>query len=160
LTVAGRRQAALLHAARAEARRHADEFPSPSVTPLDALQWLVNRITDQLKHAAHEADRLDPAEMETMGPFGPVPNVWIRLEADLRKELGSLAINMERVGLAERMVNIQEARAALVVQALVLAAEEAGIPRHQLKIIGPAFRRHLTLLQGGGEGGAASGRSA
>jgi hypothetical protein len=159
VTMAGHKNRALLHAARAEARRFADEHPSPGTTPLDALQWLVNRVTDQLKHAAHRADSLAEDEMEVMGPFGPIPNKWIRLETDLRQELGTLAINMERVGLAERMVNLQEARAALVVQALVAAAEEAGIPRHKLKVIGPAFRRHLTLLQGGGEGGAA-GRAA
>lgn len=146
--MAGHKNRALLHAARAEARRFADEHPSPALSPAEALQWLVNRVVDQLKHAAHEADSLAVEEMEIMGPFGPIPNVWIRLEADLRKELAGLAINMERVGLAERLVSLQEARAALIVQALTAAAEECGIPRSQLRSIAPAFRRHLALIQG------------
>jgi hypothetical protein len=147
--MAGRQHRQLVHQARESARRFAAEHPSPLSSPAETLQWLLNRITDQLKYAAHEADSLEPDDMEVMGPFGPVPNKWIRLEADLRQELANLAINMERVGLAERLVNIQEAKAALIIQALTAAAEEAGIPRGQLKTLGPAFRRHLTLLQGG-----------
>jgi hypothetical protein len=119
------------------------------VSPAEALQWLLNRITDQLKHAAHQADSLAENELEVMGPFGPVPNVWIRLEKDLRGELASLGVNLERVGLAERLVNIKEAQATLLINALTAAAEEAGIPRSKLRTLGPAFRRHLTLLQGG-----------
>jgi hypothetical protein len=88
--------------------------------------------------------------LEIMTAFGPVPHQYIRAFADVRKELASLCINMERVGLAERMVRIQEARALLIVQALTEAAAEAGIPRAKLKQIGPAFRRRLQLIEGQG----------
>lgn len=143
------KKAKLLHAAREEARRHADAHPSPDADPAEALTWLLARVFDQLKFAASRADNLPEDQMETMTAFGPVPNQWIRLEEKLRVELQSLCINMERVGLAERMVRIQEARALLIVQALTEAAAEAGIPRSKLKQIGPAFRRRLEAIEGG-----------
>lgn len=145
------RNAKLLHAARAEARRFAADNPSPDVTPAEALQWLLNRVTDQLKFAAHKADNLKDNELEVMTAFGPMPNEWIRLEKDLREELGRLAVNMERVGIAERMVRLQEARALLIIRALTEAALEVGVPRSKLKELGPVFRAKLAVLEGGGE---------
>lgn len=149
------KRAKQLHAARAEARRFAEEHPSPDVDPGEALQWIVNRVFDQLKYAARKADELDEGQVEERTDYGPIPGQWIRMEERLRLELSSLCVNVERVGLAERMVRIQEARALLIVQALTEAAAEAGIPRAKLKQIGPAFRRRLELIEGGSERAAA-----
>lgn len=140
------------HAAREEARRHADAHPSPNADPGEALQWIVNRVFDQLRYAATKADAVPEDEVEIMTPFGPVSHQWIRAEERLRVELSSLCVNVERVGLAERMVRIQEARALLIVQALTEACADAGIPRSKLKQIGPAFRERLALIEGSGEG--------
>lgn len=145
------RNAKLLHVARTEARRFADEHPSPDTDPVEALQWLLNRLMDQLKHASWKSDNLAEDQREIMTAFGPIANEWIRLEEDLRKELGSLAINMERVGLAERLVRLQEARALLIIRALTEAAVEVGIPRSKLKELGPVFRAKLAVIEGGGE---------
>lgn len=151
--MAGHKQRKLLHAAREESRRFAEEHPSPHVDPGEALQWIVNRVFDMLKHAAHEADSLRDDELEVMTAFGPVANHWLRLEADLRQELGTLAVNVERVGLAERMVRLEEAKVALINRAMMAALREVGVPQRKLKELGPAFRRNLQVLQGGGEGG-------
>jgi hypothetical protein len=151
----GKKNSKLYHAAMEEARRHAESQVLPAVNPAEALRGLLGRITMQLQHASKRVDELREDELSVMTAFGPVDNEWIRVEARLRQELASLCINMERVGLAERLVNIAEARARLIERALVDAAAEAGIPRSKLKAIGPAFRRNLTALQGGGEGGSA-----
>lgn len=139
----------MYHAAREEARRHSDAHPSPDTDPGEALQWIVNRVFDQLKYASTKADALPEDKLEVVTAFGPMPHQWVRAEERLRIELASLCVNVERVGLAERMVRIQEARALLIVQALTEAAAEAGIPRAKLKQIGPAFRRRLQLIEGG-----------
>jgi hypothetical protein len=136
-------------AARAEAERYADEHPLPTADPVGTLQWLLSRRTSMLKVVAKLVDDLAPEDLTVMGTFGPCEHQYVRLEKDLAQEVGALCINMERVGLAERLVNIQEAKATLILRALTAAAEEQGIPRHQLRGLGPAFRRHLTLLQGG-----------
>lgn len=150
--MAGQQQRKLLAAARSEAERYSDSHPLPKAEPVETLQWLLARRTSMLKVVAKLVDELPAEQLTVMGAFGPCEHQYVRLEKDLAQEVGSLCINMERVGLVERMVNIQEARAALVVHALTAAAEEAGIPRHQLKTLGPAFRRHLTVLQGGSQG--------
>lgn len=141
----------LYHAARAEARRHSEENPPPHTDAGEALQWILDRVMDQLKYAAKQADALPEDELEVMTAFGPIPHQWVRAEERLRLELGSLAVNVERVGLAERMVRLQEARALLIIQALTESLVEAGVPRSKLKEVGPAFRRRLALIEGGGE---------
>lgn len=76
-------------------------------------------------------------------------NEWLRLESRFAQELTSLCVNIERVGLQERMVRIEEGKAALLVRALTEAAREAGIPRDQVRKLGPALRTHLQVLEGG-----------
>lgn len=144
--------------ARAEARRHADENPPPHTDPGEILQWMVNRIADQLRYAAAKVDALPEDELEITTPFGVLPHQWVRLEERLRQELTTLCINVERVGLAERMVRIQEARALLIIRALEETLRELGIPKAKLKQVGPLFRQRLLAIEAGnGEANAING---
>lgn len=153
--MAGQKNRKLLHAARAQAERYAAEHPMADANPVQVLQFILSRRLAALKHAIQKAEALREDDMFKDGPFGTYANEWVRLEQDLAQEVATLCIQMERVGLAERLVSLQEAQATLLVRALTEAAQEAGIPRAQLRELGPAFRRHLTLLQGGVvEGGA------
>lgn len=138
-----------MHAARAEARRYADLNPPPQTDPAEALNWLLGRLMDEARYFAMKVDGLKEDELETMTAFGPIDHHYIRAQSRVTKELASLCVNMERVGLAERMVRLQEARAMLIIRALTEAAVEAGISRAKLKEIGPAFRERLQLLEGG-----------
>lgn len=147
----GQAQRKLTHAARAEAARHFEANPLPHTDPAEALQWMVDRITAMLKYAAHQADDLPDAEREVMGAFGPIPHYWIRVENDLRQELSTLCVNVERIGLADRMIRIQESRATLINRAMVAALKEAGVKQAVIREVGPSFVRHLRLIQGGAE---------
>jgi hypothetical protein len=145
------KNAKLLHAARAEARRHADLNPPPHTDPGEALQWLLDRLMDQAKYLAMKVDNLPEDKLTVMTAFGPMDHEYVRAQTRVHAELASLCVNMERVGLAERMVRLQEARALLIIRALTEAALEVGIPRSKLKELGPRFRAKLAGLEGGGE---------
>lgn len=146
-----RGQAQLYHAARKEARDHAALNPPPHTDPGEALQWIVDQLADEVRFHAKVVDGLKVEDLQVMTGFGVVDHASVRALNRSRKELADLCVNMERVGLAERMVRVEEARALLIVQALIEAAAEAGIPRAKLKQIGPAFRRRLTAIEGGAE---------
>lgn len=139
----------LYHQARQEAERYAAANPPDPTSPVEALQWLVSRLTSLTKHAAMKADQLREDELTIMTAFGPLDHQWVRLERQYRQELTTMCVNVERVGLAERLVQLEEAKAHLLVQAIQAAAKEAGIPRDKVKRLGPALRKHLTLVQGG-----------
>ena len=94
-------------------------------------------------------DQLDEGDIFVQTAFGPMENEWMRLESRFAQELTSLCVNIERVGLQERMVRIEEGKAALLVRALTEAAREAGIPRDQVRKLGPALRAQLQVLEGG-----------
>ena len=94
-------------------------------------------------------DQLDEGDIFVQTAFGPMENEWMRLESRFAQELTSLCVNIERVGLQERMVRIEEGKAALLVRALTEAAREAGIPRDQVRKLGPALRTQLQVLEGG-----------
>jgi hypothetical protein len=149
--MASNKRAKQYHVAMAEAETYAAARRLPAVDPLDTLRALTGRIVLQLAHASMKADQLGEDEITVMTAFGPIDNEWIRAESRLRGELSKLCLDMARFGLAERMVDIQAARARLIERALVDAAIEAGIPRGKLRALGPAFRRNLRVLQGGGE---------
>lgn len=117
--------------------------------PAKILQWMIDRKTAQLRHASSEVDKLDVSEFTVDGPFGPVEHAWVRVERRLGEELTNMVYNALRIGLAERLVAVEEARAVLVVRAIKAAAAEIGIPADQVKALGPALRRHLTAVQGG-----------
>lgn len=157
--VAGQTQRKKLNAAKAVAEQYASEHPLPKADPLRTLQYILDRRTAMLKLVAGMVDDLEPESLTVMGAFGPCEHQHVRLEKDLAQEVSTLCINMERVGLAERLVSVKEAEATLILRALVAAAEESGIPRHQLKSLGPAFRRQLTLLKGGAEEASPEGRA-
>jgi hypothetical protein len=147
--MAGHKNRRLYHAAREEARRYADAHPSPDIDPAQALQWQVNRLMDLCRHAASKVDELPEDELTIMTQFGPVDHHWVRLEGRYRQELGALCVQVERVGLAERLVRLEEAKAQLLVRAITEAAREVGISRDKVRKLGPALRTQLRLVQGG-----------
>lgn len=75
--------------------------------------------------------------------IGEEPSKWYRLEAAARAEVTNLAGMMEKLGLAERLVRVEEARAALVVRAVAEAAREVGVPRDQVRAMGELIRSKL-----------------
>lgn len=118
-----------------------------NINPIDALQEVLDRAVALLRHYADEADNLAEDKLLVDTAFGRMPHHWVRLEQDARAEVERIAGGMVRNGIADRAVKVQEAKAILMVQAIVAAAEEVGIPRAQVRALGPAVRQRLLALE-------------
>lgn len=119
----------------------------PNVEPAAALSWIVNRLHARLLHAASEVDQLGVEDLTTMTAFGPTDHQWIRAERELTNQLSKVCVDVMRVGLGERLVAVEEAKATMLVRAFTNAALRAGISRDQLKEVAPFFREELTAIQ-------------
>jgi hypothetical protein len=146
--MAGAKNKRALHLARQEAARNA-EGVRLDIDPADALQEVLDRAVSMLRFAGSKADELPESDVMVNTAFGPMLNAWARLETDLRQEVGALASRMVQIGIADRAVRVQEAKAALLVQAIMAAARDAGIPRDKVRALGPALRTQLAALEGG-----------
>lgn len=129
--------------ARTAARVAIEKRPSPHTEPIEALQWVINRCADLCRHAADKVDSLGEDELTVMTQFGPVDNQWIRLEERFRRELTDVCVSVEKIGLAERSVRLEEARAVLVISAIRDAAQEAGLTETQIRSLGAGIRKRL-----------------
>jgi hypothetical protein len=93
----------------------------------------------------------DPLFTVTPNPQGPdlvETNRYWRMEREARLEIEKLAAMMTQLGIAERVVRVKEAEAALYVGAIRDAAIEAGIPHEQVVALGQALRSRLTPSPG------------
>lgn len=148
--MSGNPNKALYRAAVEQAARATSVKLLPHVDPHTALQQIVDRLNARLLHAQNEVDQLRPGQLTVMTAFGPIDHEWLRMETSLTAQLTKLCIDIAKVGLAERLVQVEEARANLIVRAFTAAALESGISRDQLRQVAPKFREQLQLLQGAG----------
>lgn len=131
-----------------DASRYLAGKPLDPIDPADALQFVLNRGVALLAYASERVDTLPEDELYISTPFGPVECAWLVMEEKLRKEVGYTAARMVDIGIADRAVQLEEAKAALFVRAVMEAAREAGISRDKIKQLGPAIRVQLELLSG------------
>jgi hypothetical protein len=82
-------------------------------------------------------------KLDAQGNVLVQPNKWFQLERSLRDEAVKLAARMVELGLAERQVAVEEAKAVMVAQAVRTAAEAAGIPPEQIVRLGEELRKGL-----------------
>lgn len=113
-----------------------------------ALQEVLDRAVGAWRYAAEKADLVQEDEfwvskVDAQGNTLVEPNKWAQLEIQARQEVAELAGLMSKLGLAERAVRVEEARAALVIGAIRDAARDAGIPAGQVKALGAALRERL-----------------
>lgn len=127
------------------------------VSTADAMQECLDRAVALWRFAAQQVDKLDftpsqpDAFFETrVGPGGAtevVPNRWYNLEMVARAEVEKLAGMMTQLGIAERQVQLEEAKAALMIAAIRDAAIEAGFDADQVRALGAALRKRLEDTQ-------------
>lgn len=149
MVVAGSKNKRALHLAREEAQRNAFAAEPLGIDPGAALQLTLDRAVSMLTFAGAKADALNEDEITVHTAFGPVDHQWIRLERELRQEVAGIAARMVQIGIAEHHLRLKEAQATLLLQAILAAARDAGIPRDKVKRLGPALRTHLEVVQGG-----------
>lgn len=118
----------------------------------DVLQEVLDRAVGGMRYAASEVDKLSPDELwvKYHDDDGNVTNVrmhkWYRLEVECRQEVMKLAGMMQSLGIAERAVRVEEAKAALMVAAVRDAAREAGLSAGQVRALGSALRNRLESM--------------
>lgn len=142
------------------------------VTTADALQQCLDRAVALYRFAAAQVDSItlphtidpddpdadpssalanlptsaDPLFEVIDNPQGPDViqlHRYYLMEREARVEVEKLAAMMTQLGIAERVVRVQEAQAVLVVAAIREAAIEAGLSQEQIRILGASLRSHL-----------------
>lgn len=126
------------------------------VSTADALQECLDRAVAYMRFAADKVDSLMVDDLEqgeddgffvtrvnAQGGTTIEPNRWYKMEREARLEVERLAAMMTQLGIAERVVRVREAEAALVVAAVREAAIEANIPHDQVRELGAALRRRV-----------------
>lgn len=128
----------------------------------DALQECLDRAVALWRFAADQVDKIqirdpdvdlanlsadeDPTFEVYTNPQGPDlvdDHRWYKREREARHEIEKLAAMMTQLGIAERVVRVEEAKAALVVAAIREAAVDAGIPPDQIRALGAALRERV-----------------
>lgn len=134
-------------------------LPAPrGVSTGQAMQEALDRAVQMWRFAQDQLNRVtvtthydDDGPMEGFfeerkGPGGStviVPSRWYTLEVEARRDVEKLAGMMTQLGIAERSVRVDEARAALVIASIKDAAIEAGLDNDQVRALGMALRSRL-----------------
>lgn len=117
--------------------------------PVQALQEVLDGSVRELREAQHRVNLLEEHELWRETMIGRIPNEWIRLRDDYRSAVERIANACVRNGLAERAVAVSEARAVLMVQMVLRAAERAGLDRAQIRELGAAIREETAAIRSG-----------
>jgi hypothetical protein len=113
-----------------------------------ALQLVLDRAMGSLYVAATFADDVPVDEFwvrywDAQGNVRVEPNKWYKLEAALREEVHHIAADMMRLGIAERLVEVEERKSAWVLAAIRAAASDAGLDNDQVRKLGEGIRKRL-----------------
>ena len=114
----------------------------------DILNWAMRRVHVAMLWAAKRADGVPVDQFwvhktDAWGNDLVEPNKWFQLERAMREEAVRLATKMVELGLAERQVALEEAKAVMVAQAVRTAAEAAGLTPVQVTRLGEELRKGL-----------------
>jgi hypothetical protein len=121
---------------------------APETPTADVLAWALRRVHGTMLWAAGQAEAV-PADkfwveyVDGQGNVRVEPNRWFLLERSMRDEAVKLAARMVDLGLAERAVAVEEAKAVMVAQAVRTAAEAAGLSPEQVVRLGEELRKSL-----------------
>lgn len=139
------------------------------ITTAQALQECLDRAVALMRFAAQQVDNLswpsnydpddpdslslgdlppeeDPMWEVTINEQGPNlirPHRYVTMEREARLEVEKLAAMMTQLGVAERVVRVEEAKAALMVAAVREAALHAGFDHDQIRRLGSALRERV-----------------
>jgi FMN phosphatase YigB (HAD superfamily) len=132
----------------AATKARGDLVIAPELTTGELLAWALRRVHAGMLWAAQQAEAVpeDKFWVEYLDGQGNVrvePNKWFLLERSMRDEAVKLAARMVDLGLAERMVQVEEAHAVMVASAMREACEAAGVPPEQVVRVGEELRRLL-----------------
>lgn len=121
---------------------------APSAPTSDILEYAMRRVHAVMVWAGQQADDVSTDKFwvkyyDAQGNVRVEPNKWFVLERAMREEAVKLAAKMVELGLAERQVAVEEAKAVMVAQAVRAAAEAAGLAPLQIERLGEELRKGL-----------------
>lgn len=121
---------------------------APECSTADLLSFALRRVHATMLWAGRQADDVPLDQFwvdkwDAQGNRLVEPNKWFQLERAMRDEAVKLAARMQELGLAERAVALEEAKAVMVAQAVRAAAEAAGFDEEQVQRLGVELRKSL-----------------
>jgi hypothetical protein len=119
------------------------------IDPSEAMQYVLDRAVHMLRNAVAGVSDLQPDEVWVETMVGKIPNEWIRLEEDLRKEVTILAARMIDLDLEGRRVALSEAMATLLVPVFDAIFKDLKLTKAQKGRAPQAVRAGLALLEPG-----------
>lgn len=156
------------------------EIPDEQVDPAQALLWLVSAKQAEvwwLRAKVQEVEASSPdwakagtsgplvwgqtKQDEGVGPQGPVdvatyevgPNIWWKLLREAEDQLAKYSTAALRAGVERRQIELQEAHALHLAQAITRILDQLGLSQDQARLVPtvvPAVLRSLPIA--GGEG--------
>lgn len=119
------------------------------IDPVDAIQGVLDRAYAQLVVASTEVDNLEASELWRDTMVGRVPNEWIRLETELRREVGNVARSMLQLDIDDRKAHAAELIAAAIAPVLEGVFKDLKLTDKQKLKAKESVATHLRVLEGG-----------
>jgi glutamate 5-kinase len=121
---------------------------APGTPTNEILEYAMRRVHAVMVWAGQQSDMVSTDKFwvryyDAQGNIRVEPNKWFVLERAMREEAVKLATKMVELGLAERAVAVEEAKAVMVAQAVRAAAEAAGLAPLQIERLGEELRKGL-----------------
>lgn len=128
-----------------------------AVSPTQALTAALNLTAGQLAYATEKVAELTDEQLfgEYVNRETGIPevltNVWLKLQRELTGDIAKFAKLAIDAGLAERDMNLREAQTQVFAALLEAVVGDLNLTAAQRKRVGPAVRRHLTVVTSGQE---------
>lgn len=126
--------------------------PEENIDPGNAMQFILDRATHMLVQAISGVEDLSPDEVWVDTMVGRIPNEWIRLEEDLRKEVWMIAGKMITLNIDDRKARAAEIMASILAPVLKGILDELQLTPVQQEKAPEVIEAHLKVLEGDGAG--------
>jgi hypothetical protein len=123
--------------------------PEENIDPGNAMQFILDRATHMLTQAVLGVEDLSPDEVWVDTMVGRIPNEWIRLEEDLRKEVWGIAGKMITLNIDDRKARAAEIMASILAPVLKGILDDLHLNATQQKRAPDVIEAHLKVLEGG-----------
>ena len=123
--------------------------PEENIDPGNAMQFILDRATHMLTQAIIGVEDLNPDEVWVDTMVGKIPNEWIRLEEDLRKEVWGIAGKMITLNIDDRKARAAEIMASILAPVLKGILDDLKLNATQQKRAPEVIEAHLKVLEGG-----------
>jgi len=122
--------------------------PEENIDPGNAMQFILDRATHMLTQAIIGVEDLKPDEVWVDTMVGRIPNEWIRLEEDLRKEVWMIAGKMINLNIDDRKARAAEIMASVMAPVLKGILDDLVLTEEQKERAPEIVQAHLNVLEG------------